>query len=94
MKLWNNPARVKFTPVVARIGFEIANIEFIVRMIETRSSRDQSLLSWVLLCGALLLWVNFYRVCTPEQIPARVMSIVAASTNMLVLATVIYFRVR
>lgn len=94
LKIWNNPDRVKFTPIIARCGFEVANIGFILRMFQTHSSRDQSLLGWSLLLISLLLWVNFYRVCTPEQKIARYMSIVAALTNLAVFLTVIYFRVR
>lgn len=90
----SDPRKIKYTPVGARIGFEFANVGFIWRMIETRSSQDQNPWSWLLLFLCLCAWCNFYRVCTPEQKPARVMSIVAALTNLAVLCTVIYFRVR
>jgi len=94
MNILNNPKIVKYTPVVSRVGFEIANIGFIIRMFHTHSSRDQNLISWVLLFFSLLLWANFYRVCTPDQWPARITSIIAAITNFAVLLTVIYFRLR
>jgi hypothetical protein len=89
---WSRPAWVAKTPILTTLLLEAANVSQLWRMWTERSAEGQSLAGWALVTAALLLWWNFYRVCTPDQIIARRACVVGIAFNLAVVATVTYFR--
>lgn len=67
----------------------------IVRMVQEKSSDDQSLTSWALVSLALILWFNFFWRTMPKG-SARTYSLVGTGVgilmNAIVMATVLFFR--
>jgi uncharacterized membrane protein YbaN (DUF454 family) len=92
-KLLDNPRFVSFTPIFAAIIFETASIGQLYQMWSEQSAKGQSLLSWSIITLALLLWLNFYRVKTPDEKIAIWQTVFAIFTNFLVIGTVLYFKI-
>jgi uncharacterized protein with PQ loop repeat len=91
-KILNDPAVVKYTPIVTTVLLEGANCSQMLRMIREHTAEGQSLSAWIMVSAALFLWFNFYRICTPDQKWAIRMQLAGIGINMCVIATVIYFR--
>lgn len=90
--LANDPALVGKTPLLTVMLLEGANIGQVVRMWTTRTAEGQSLTAWILVNLALLLWYNFYRVCTPEQTWAIRATALGIAMNSFVILSVVWFR--
>lgn len=93
--LWDNLKWVRKTPILTPLFLEGANIEQIRRMVGEQTAEGQSIFAWLMVTAALLLWLNFYRVCVPEE--DRKWAVISTSIgvvfNLLVVATVVYFRI-
>lgn len=92
MKWISDKKIVAKTPIVTVILLEFANIGQIINIIKEKSSTDHSLVSWILVCLALILWLNFYRVICPEQKIAFYSTLVGIFINLSLIFTIIYFR--
>ena len=92
MKFWNNPAVVAKTPIVTTLLLETANMGQLIRMWTEWTADGQSLAAWICVNAALFLWLNFYRVCTPEQKWAIWATAFGVAMNSLVIASVVVFR--
>lgn len=92
MLWWSNYSVVRNTPVVTTFFLEAANVGQILRMVKEQSALGQSLIGWALVWCALVLWWNFYRVCTPNERRAYWATLVGIAMNTCVILTVIYFR--
>lgn len=83
---------VERTPIVTTMLLEAANVQQLQRMWTERTAAGQSLTAWLSVSAALLLWLNFYRVVTPQAKWAIRGTAVGVAMNALVILTVIYFR--
>jgi hypothetical protein len=92
MKLFNNAKLVEKTPIVTTLLLEYANAGQVWRMWAERSAEGQSLAAWMAVSLALLLWLNFFRVCTPDRKWAFRCQLLGCAMNALVILTVIRFR--
>lgn len=88
----SNPRWVSKTPILTVFLLEGANIGQIIRMWTERTAEGQSLTAWISVNLALLLWLNFYRVCCPDQRWAFWATAVGISMNAGVILSVIWFR--
>jgi hypothetical protein len=86
VEFYNNPAFVSKAPIVASLLLEYANVR------TEHTAAGQSLTSWLAVFVALLVWQNFYRVCTPTMLWARRMNFLGICMNLSVIATVVHFR--
>lgn len=91
-RLWSNPRLVSKTPIATTFLLEGANVGQMVRMWTERTAEGQSLTGWLLVFVALVLWLNFFRVCTPEQKWAIRAQALGVGMNALVCLSVVYFR--
>lgn len=89
-----NVALVEKTPIATTLLLEGANVGQLWRMWTERTAEGQSLLGWILVWIALVLWWNFYRVITPKQHWARWATAFGVFMNSLVILTVLYWRYR
>lgn len=92
MKIWNNPKAVKQVPLITMFLFDGGAIGQIIRMWTVRSALGQSLISWIGVSFGLFLWVNYYRIMTPELKLPRYSALFSACINSCVWLTIIYFR--
>ncbi|MBW3545141.1 MAG: hypothetical protein KY428_05990 [Bacteroidetes bacterium] len=67
MKFWKNPEIVKYTPVITTLLLETSTLSHIATMWVKGTAAGQSMLGWLLVFTALLLWYNWYSVFTPDQ---------------------------
>lgn len=83
------------TPILTTLLLEAANVGQITRMWREGTAEGQSLSAWLLVCGALCLWQNFFWRTMPKG-SARTYSLVGTAIgitmNLTVVLTVIYFR--
>lgn len=91
---WNNLKWVGKTPIITSLLLEGANLHQLWRMWAEQSALGQSLLGWIQVNLALILWWNWYRVVTPEQKTAQRMALLGIFINLLVIASVVYFRLQ
>jgi hypothetical protein len=91
-KFISNPKVVSKTPIATVFFLESANVNQIIRMWTEHSAKGQSLIAWLCVSAALILWCNFYRVCCPEQKWALRTTLLGVFLNALVILSVIYFR--
>lgn len=90
---WNNPKLVAtWTPILAVMLLEWANVNQLYRMWTEWTAAGQSLWGWVSVWCALVLWINFYRVVTPEAKWAFRGTALGICMNTCVIVTVIFFR--
>lgn len=92
MTPWNNKSIVAKSPILAGVLIETGGVSQIARMWMERSAEGQSLLGWCSVFLALVLWLNFYRVCTPEQKSAFWVTAVGVAVNLCVIGSVVWFR--
>ena len=83
---------VKYTPILTTVLLESAAISQMIRMFREGAADDQSLLGWIMIWCALLLWFNWYRVFTPEQKFAKWSTIGGMVINTLGIASIVWFR--
>jgi hypothetical protein len=88
----SDPKWVEKTPLLTTLLLEGANVGQLHRMWTERTAEGQSLFAWLMVCAALILWANFFRVCAPDQKWARWASIFGVAMNLSVCLTVTYFR--
>jgi uncharacterized protein with PQ loop repeat len=92
MKFLRNPQLVSYTPLVTTLIFEAANVGQLIEMWSKKTALGQSLFSWSIVTFALLLWLNFYTVKTPDEKWAIWATIVGILMNLVIVATVAYFK--
>lgn len=92
MWAFSNPKWVSKTPIVTTLMLEIANAGQIWRMWSERTAAGQSLIAWVSVNLALMLWFNFYRVLTPNEKWALRGTAAGIIMNWGVILSVVYFR--
>lgn len=92
LDFWNDETIVEKTPVLTTILLESANVGQLYRMWSEWTADGQSLVAWICVNAALMLWLNFYRVCTPEQRWAIWATAFGVAMNSTVILTVILFR--
>ncbi len=92
MMPWNSPKWVNKTPIITTLMLEIANAGQIWRMWTERTAAGQSLIAWISVNLALMLWYNFYRVITPNEKWALWGTAAGIIMNWGVIFSVIYFR--
>lgn len=92
MRFWNNPSIVAKTPLLTTFLLEAANVSQLYRMWTEQSALGQSLWGWINVWFALVLWLNFYRVVTPDQRFAFWATAFGVCMNTMVCLTVIHFR--
>lgn len=80
----------KFTPLLAVILLEAANVNQLWRMWSIRSSEGQSIWGWICVNVALILWCNFYRY--HKHWIAFYATLFGIFMNSLVIFSVVYFR--
>lgn len=83
---------IKYFPIFATILIDLANIGHIQQMFREQSAAGQSLLSYVMILGALFMWEAFYRVRTPDEKAAIWSARIGIAFILMVMCTVIYFR--
>lgn len=88
---WDNRALVAKTPVLTVFLLEYANIGQLWRMWAQHSALGQNAWSWLAVNVALWLWLNFYRVFTPEQKFAYRATQIGIVLNAAVVFSVVWF---
>ena len=91
-RFWNDPTWVSRTPLITVLLLESANVQQVGHMWSCRTAAGQSITAWFCVNIALWLWLNFYRVLTPEQKWARRSTAIGIALNSAVILTVAYFR--
>lgn len=90
--IWSNRGWVTKTPLATTLLLEGANVGQLWRMWTERTAEGQSLVGWILVWFALVLWWNFYRVVTPDQKIAKWCTALGILMNTAVIATVLFWR--
>ena len=81
---------ITYSPVIAQLLLEWANVSQLIRMWTERTAAGQSLIAWFSVNAAILLFINYYRVL---KLRVPMWSAVAGfSFNCAVIVTVVYFR--
>lgn len=91
-RFWNDPKWVDKSTMGAVILLEIANVSQLHRMWTEWTADGQSLVSWIAVNCALWIWLNFYRVITPQARFAIWGTRIGVFLNSLVIVTVAFFR--
>jgi len=92
LKKFSDPRVIAKTPLVTVFLLEFANVGQIYRMWHEHTAAGQNVTSWVSVLLALVLWLNFYRVCCPKEKFAFWATAVGIGMNMTVIGTVVRFR--
>jgi uncharacterized protein with PQ loop repeat len=92
VKVWSNPEWVARTPIITTLLLEAANVQQLFRMWTEGTAKGQSMTAWISVNVALLLWLNFYRVITPNAKWAIRGTAFGVVMNAAVILTVIFFR--
>lgn len=92
MRPWNNPAWVSKTPLLTALLFEGANVHQLWQMWTEHSALGQSPWGWLQVNLGLWLWLNFYRVVTPQAKWAIRATVGGIVVNALVILSTLYFR--
>lgn len=81
------------TPIASVILLEAANLQQLYQMwVVDHSAEGQSVTAWLSVQVALWLWLNFYRVITPQARWAIRGTQLGLALNMSVILTVLYWR--
>lgn len=91
-RVWNDRVWVGRTPIVTSLLLDGGAVGQIVRMWREGSALGQSLLSWLAVILALVLWANFYRVITPAQYWARLTILLSIALNAGIVASIVWWR--
>ncbi len=93
LRLLSDPKWVLRTPIITTLLLEAANVQQLWQMWVVDLSADgQSLTGWLSVQVALWLWLNFYRVITPDAWFAIRGTQVGIALNMSVILSVLYWR--
>lgn len=93
LHLLNDPKWVLRTPIISVLLLEAANVQQLWQMWVVDWSADgQSLTAWLSVQAALWLWLNFYRVITPEARWAIWGTRLGIALNNAVCLSVFYWR--
>jgi hypothetical protein len=79
-------------PLVATGIFVFADFSQIVRMINEQTSAGQSLVGWIGILVALVMYATFFRVITPKEKLAFYCTVVNIAVIITLALTVAYFR--
>jgi hypothetical protein len=90
--IWKDPVWVGRTPILTACLLDGGAIGQIVRMWREQTAAGQSLTSWCAVVAALCLWLNFYRVITPDQKWAIRVQALSIAINIAIVATIVWFR--
>lgn len=90
--IWNDHAWVSRTPIATSLLLDGGAVGQVLRMWREQSAVGQSLVSWIAVVVALVLWANFFRVITPHQMWARVTILLSIALNVGVVISVIWWR--
>lgn len=89
----SDPVWVARSPIIAQTLLEAANVQQLIQMwVVDHSAQGQSVTAWASVQVALWLWLNFYRVLTPQAKWAIWGAEVGIALNMAVILSVIYWR--
>lgn len=91
-RLLSDPTFVGKTPLLAVALLEVANVQQLYHMWSHWTAAGQSLTGWITVNIALWLWLNFYRVITPQATYAIWGTRLGILMNSSVIATVAFFR--
>lgn len=83
---------VKYFPILATVLLDSASLGHILQMFEQRSSAGQSVMAYVMIIGALILWERFYKLRTPTETWAIWSARFGIVFNAVVLLIVLHFR--
>jgi uncharacterized protein with PQ loop repeat len=89
---YRQPALVSKTPIVAVVLLELANVSQLTRMWSTGTADGQSVVGWMCVNVALLLWLNFYLTFTPTQRWAIWGTVLGIGMNTSVILSVLWLR--
>lgn len=92
MNFWNNPNVVSKVPILTTALLESANISQIHRMWSEHTAAGQSIVSWIMVNIALILWLRFYYMFNYELKWTRYATIVGIAINACVILSVIKWR--
>ena len=93
LQLLSDKTWVLRTPIISVILLEAANVQQLWQMwVLDHSAKGQSITAWLSVQLALWLWLNFYRVITPEAKWAIWGTRLGIALNMLVVLSVLYWR--
>lgn len=92
LRFLSNPRWIKYTPAVSTVFIDGGAVGQIVQMIREQTAAGQNLWSWVSVTFMLCLWLNFYRVFTPDQKLAIWATALSIGLNSTIVATIVYFR--
>jgi hypothetical protein len=79
-------------PLVATGIFVFADFSQIVRMVNERTSAGQSLIGWIGILIALLMYATFFRIITPKEKLAFYCTVINITIIIALTLTVAYFR--
>lgn len=80
-------------PILTIGLIEFFNISQGVTMIKNKSSEDQSILGWIAVIIALILWTIYYKIIIPNEKIAFYSTIISIIINICVLGVAIYYRI-
>lgn len=92
LRLFSSPEWVARTPILTTLLLEWANIQQMYRMFTEHTAAGQSLTAWLSVQAALWLWLNFYRVMTPDAKWAYRAQLLGIGLNAAVCLSVVYWR--
>lgn len=92
LPFYSDPSIIANTPLAAMVLIDGANFGQLFRMWNEHTAAGQNLWSWLSVWVALVLFLNFYRVCCPQQRIAFWCTVVGLFMNTSVWLTVVYFR--
>jgi hypothetical protein len=88
----SNPAWVGRSTILATGLFAWSYCEQLWRMWSTHTAAGQSIPGWIVMFAALLIFLNFYRVCCPKEKLAYWGTVAELVLNATVIASVTYLR--
>lgn len=80
------------TPIVTALLIEGGAVQQIYRIWSEGSAAGQSLTGWIGVTIAVMLWLNFYKVITPEAKWAIRTTTLAVFLNATIVASIVYWR--
>ena len=93
MNILSDPKWVLRTPIISVLLLELGNLQQLWQMwVVDHSAKGQSITAWLSVQAALWLWLNFYRVITPDAVWAIWGTRVGIALNMSVVLSVLYWR--
>jgi hypothetical protein len=92
MRFYKNPEVVRYTPFLTTALLEISTFSHIIQMWTKGTSAGQSVIGFVLVICALILWFNWYGVFTPDQKFARYSTLFGIVMSSIAFISVLIFR--